>query len=409
VDVTGKNNAVFRDAEFVVALEHLGTVLARLSALEIPVVEQHRSEPLGLALLSLHKDEVASAADNVVDALSNEDPGDLPQFEEDHDLDRFLWALRRDFAAAYAGWTPTLGKNRLVGNVGGGGRISHGGGKNPSKAAAPAKPRVQQGATRLRATVGIVDTAVAGQPALVGGWVGGEADVLAERSQYPAVAGHGTFVTGLVRSMAPESVVKVRQVLSPDKGEADSWTVATEIVELGRTGLDVLNISLVCYTEDGQPPLVLASAIDRLDPDIVVVAAAGNHGDFGGEPDERRKPAWPAALDDVIAVGAAYPDGIPPSFTPTNAPWIDVLAPGVAVVSTYLTGKVDRNLSDPPLAVEEFEGWAEWDGSSFAAALVSGAIAFRTVPGRVPARQAWLDLFDKAAESKDGGPPFLRL
>jgi len=358
-------------------------------------------------LLGLQTDGVASAASNVVGALSTEDQKRLQQLGWIPDLDRFLWALRKLFAAEYAGWTPTLGKNRLVGNVGGGGRISHGGGNNPSQAAAPVTPLLHPEAASLRTTVGIVDTAVAGQPALVGGWVGGSADVLAERPQYPAVAGHGTFVTGLVRKTAPGCVVKVRKVLDPDTGEADAWTVANEIVALGRTGLDVLNLSLVCYTEDGQPPLVLASAIDRLDPHVVVVAAAGNHGDFGDDPNERRKPAWPAALDDVIAVGAARQDGTRPSFTPANVPWIDVCAPGVAVVSTYLTGQVELNLSDPPSETEEFEGWAEWDGSSFAAALVSGAIAARTDACQVPARQAWLDLLATAEASKAGGPPFL--
>jgi membrane-anchored mycosin MYCP len=69
------------------------------------------------------------------------------------------------------------------------------------------------------------------------------------------------------------------------------------------------------------------------------VAAAGNHGDFGEDPNspERRQPAWPAALDDVIAVGGANRDGSRPAPTPKNAPWIDVYARGVNVVSTYLT------------------------------------------------------------------------
>ena len=57
--------------------------------------------------------------------------------------------------------------------------------------------------------------------------------------------------------------VDVRGVLSDVDGESDSWTVAKEIVALGRDHVDVLNLSFVCYTEDGQPPLVLATAIDR--------------------------------------------------------------------------------------------------------------------------------------------------
>jgi membrane-anchored mycosin MYCP len=115
-----------------------------------------------------------------------------------------------------------------------------------------------------------VDTAVSNEPPLAGGWVGWAADVLAGEPPYSAVAGHGTFVTGLVRSLAPGCVVKVRKVLDPVTGEADAWTVAQQIVELGRAGLDVLNLSMVCFTENDQPPVALASAIDRLDADIVV-------------------------------------------------------------------------------------------------------------------------------------------
>jgi subtilase family protein len=412
VDTTDDRNALYR-AEILVALEHARTVSARLAALGIPVSDRQDSEALGLTRLRLPEDGVAPAAGRVDDALPAERPD--PPRRPASDLDRLLWGLRALFAAEYAGWTPTLGKNRLVGNVQGGGRISHGSGTDPRVARPPASSQLagpQQGRepAALRATVGVVDTAVSSGTSLAGAWVGSGADVLPERSGYPAVAGHGTFVTGLVRSVAPGCVVKVAQVLSPDTGEADAWTVAQRIVALGRTGLDVLNLSMVCYTEDGQPPLVLASAVDRLDPDIVVVAAAGNHGEFGqpGSP-ERREPAWPAALDDVVAVGAAHHDGTRAALTPQNAPWIDVCAPGMDVLSTYLSGTVALNLSGGASTTQDFSGWARWDGSSFAAALVSGAIAARTVPGRVPAQQAWRELLCTAEASEDGGPPFLRL
>jgi membrane-anchored mycosin MYCP len=200
-------------------------------------------------------------------------------------------------------------------------------------------------------------------------------------------------------------------VLSNQNGRAESWDVAKKIVELGRTGLDVLNLSMVCYSEDDQPPLTLAAAIDRLDPEILVVAAAGNHG--CERPDEeprsekdRRRPAWPAALDDVIAVGAAKQDGTAAPFTPGMAPWIDVLATGVDVESTYLRGLVKFDLTGKNHETRLFEGSARWSGSSFAAALVSGAIAARTVPGRTPARAAWEALLhefpDHRGQEADG-------
>ncbi len=413
MDITGQRNAFYR-AEVLVALEHARTVSARLAHLGIAVAEVEDSEALGLTRLRLHEERLAAAVGLVDAALPVGVPE--PPATPGPDLDRLLRGLRALFAAEYAGWTPTLGKNRLVGNVEGGGRISHGGGTDPRVARPPAgaravDPQARRERSALVATVGVLDTGVADGAPLAGAWVGTAADVLPVREEYRAVAGHGTFVTGLVRSQAPGCVVKVRQVLAPDTGEADAWTVAQEIVALGRTGVDVLNLSMVCYTEDGQPPLVLASAVDRLDPDVVVVAAAGNHGDVGEDPDspERRKPAWPAALDDVVAVAAAGPDGGHVRFTPRDAPWIDVCAPGTDVLSTYLTGKVELDLSEGPSTEDTFSGWARWDGSSFAAALVSGAIAARTVPGRVSAQQAWRELLDEAEASEHGEPPFLRL
>jgi subtilisin family serine protease len=196
--------------------------------------------------------------------------------------------------------------------------------------------------------------------------------------------------------------VDVHRVLGPD-GTADSWTVAEEIVRFGQSGLDILNLSFVCYTEDGQPPLVLSTALDRLPPDLVVVAAAGNHGDIPDPEakdestptakDQAKKAGWPAALDDVIAVGAVVDATAEKpklaEFSP-DAPWVDVLAPGVDLKSTFLpcaSKDKDAKPDDFP------NGWATWSGTSFAAALVSGAIAAATDPGRVSARSAALDIF----------------
>jgi membrane-anchored mycosin MYCP len=162
---------------------------------------------------------------------------------------------------------------------------------------------------------------------------------------------------------------------------------------------------------------LLSTAVSRLGPDVVVVAAAGNHGDLDRRqppyagPHETSKPTFPAALDGVVAVGAATDEGKPTSFTPLNKYWIDLLAPGENVLSTYLEGEV---LLDDKTA-EPFRGLARWSGSSFAAALVSGAIAAGVQPGRLTARQALQDIRDAAvgdqtAELPDAyTPPFVPL
>jgi membrane-anchored mycosin MYCP len=394
-------------AELVVALEHVDVVAEALQDhLGVPVAEIDRSPDLGLALVPLEGTDEAAAAQVeralTATAAEAEKSGRWPtrpaaeQSEPPKTaMDRLLRGLRAHFAAEYAGWTPTIGKNRLVGHVEGGGHISHGGGSDPQLSTWTPDLRVARPGLGVR--VGVLDTSVAEHEWLAGRWIGSPLDVLPTLKKdraYPAIAGHGTFVTGLVLRMAPGCLIEARRVLSDEDGQAESWDVAKAIVELGRAGIDVLNLSMVCYTEDGQPPLALAAAIDRLDPEIVVVAAAGNHGKLRRRWDDLseedlRKPAWPAALDDVIAVGAAAIGGAEAEFTPRRAPWIDVLADGVDVDSTYLHGSVRVDLTLQTDATEDFEGIARWSGSSFAAALVSGAIAARTVPGRTTARAAW--------------------
>lgn len=407
----GARNA-FYVGDVVVALEHADAVALTLQRLGVGFEEADRHPGLGLALLRL-ADE-AAAADTLERELRREDgPVEAAGAPDATAMDRVLRALRQLFAHRYAGWSPTVGKNRLVGQVVGGGKISHGGGPDP----VPTDRRlsVREAGPGRGVRVGVLDTSISAHPWLSGGWVAAPASVLGEDAPAggdarAAVAGHATFVAGLVLSQAPGCVVEARQVLSDGDGAADSWTVAREIVELGAAGLDVLNLSFVCFTEDGRAPMALAAAVDRLDPRTVVVAAAGNHGDLEREetPGDRRKPAWPAALDHVVATGAADGEGRAAAFTPADVPWVDVLAPGVDVVSTFLHGPVRLGAaggSDPA----DFGGWATWSGTSFAAGLLSGAIAAGTVPGRVPARQAWHDLQRGARPGADGGPGFLPL
>jgi membrane-anchored mycosin MYCP len=190
-----------------------------------------------------------------------------------------------------------------------------------------------------------------------------------------------------------------------ENGVGESWDVARAIVRLARAGAHVLNLSLGCHTDDDHPPLVLQRALARLGPEVVVVAAAGNFAK-----DEPRKPVWPAAFDDVLAVGATASQGVRADYSPDPAtsPWVDVESPGNDLLSLFLAGDVivpppppGGGRSDP----ETFSGFARWRGTSFAAAHVSGLIAAATDPGHVSPREALDSVLAKADDS--GERPWL--
>jgi membrane-anchored mycosin MYCP len=408
------------EVQFVVAREHAELVMSVLPGHGVTGVQPEHDDGLGLTLIEGFLDR---------NALPDppEPDGDCRP-SDPAEADRLLLRrLREHFEQKHAGWSPTMGRNRLMGPAdeevsSGGGTVSHGGGPDPKGAAAGARPTGSRG---LGMTVGVLDTALIAHPDLAGGYVGtAPRDVLSARGVdvRPYSAGHATFVTGLILQQAPGATVRVRQVLDGD-GQASSWDVAKAIVELGESGIQILNLSLVCYSDDGKPPLVLATAIDRLDTDILVIACAGNHGDPGlafSSYQDYSKPAWPAALDDVVAVGSGKPESgspgyAPSSFTPRGVAWIDVITRGEEVTSTYFTGKGVRSERDSVNDAGEvtFDGWAEWGGTSFAAARLTGRVAAVAAEKKISPRAAYRKLVDEARAEQpykvqgQRVPPFL--
>ncbi|CAA9306805.1 MAG: hypothetical protein AVDCRST_MAG07-152 [uncultured Frankineae bacterium] len=393
-----EQEADYRPDEVVVALPHEGSVLAVLHEARGGDLHVDRDELLGLARISFDAQATVQGLSSLDDweRASEAREARLPRREDPSELDQALSGLRAVLAHRWSGWTPTMGKNRLVASVEGGGRISGGmvgrisggmvgriSGGGTAPVAATRRARLPQGTRPGQGVrVGVLDTGLSPHSRLAGCYAR-YSDLLSPEEDAEPRAGHATFIAGLVLSQAPGATVEVRRALESD-ATGDSWSAARKIVQFGRDGVDVLNLSFLCFTEDDEPPMALAAAIDRLDPAIVVVAAAGNHGAM--EDIAQARPAWPAALDDVVAVGAVDAAGRHASFSPPeNLPWIDVRAQGVDLVSTYLD-EVELGGS------QQFRGFAQWSGTSFAAALVSGAIAAATDPGRVPARAAWDDM-----------------
>jgi membrane-anchored mycosin MYCP len=319
--------------------------------------------------------------------ISVGDPGRIPAGFTDPDaaseLDRLISYLKKAFADQHYGREPDIGKNRLAGSIEGspytGGGVSGpytgggkggpytGGGKGgpytggdqgdpqwddsrggfPERSHPP-NPQVQ---------VGILDTRLFAHPDLAGRYFADhDALVPATTGSTPDSEAHSTFIAGVVLARAPNADLIVGHVLNAYNICGSSWDVATKMAAFADARVPVLNISFGAATYDDEPPLVLRKTVQALtDSGVVIVAAAGNHG-------SQEKKIWPAAFSGVVAVGAGARIPGKDEFTVAEfsprQPWVDLLAPGVDVRSLYKAG-----------------GYATWNGTSFSAAGVSGAIA----------------------------------
>jgi hypothetical protein len=194
------------------------------------------------------------------------------------------------------------------------------------------------------------------------------------------VAGHGTFIAGLIEQLAPGCTVRVEHVVAP-LGDAQESQVLTAI--LAEASLpagqrpDFLSLSFGGTVLAQAPALLSAIAKAQL-AGIVVVASAGNDGSC--------EPQYPAAYDGVIAVGAIGPEG--PTPWTNYGEWVDACAPGVDLVSAFFAafdGAEPRvNTADP----DHFDGWAVWSGTSFSTPFVVAALAREMVLSACTAQQA---------------------
>jgi subtilisin family serine protease len=227
--------------------------------------------------------------------------------------------------------------------------------------------------------VGMLDTALIEHPQLKGHASPAEGG----RQGLPTAAwtGHATFVAGLIAKEAPGCEIVVHGVLN-DQGRAGVWKTAVELAEMAKADppYDVVNLSLGCRMGGPHGPLALRRAVERHPRRTLLVAASGNH---GGSLLHATMPAWPAAFPGVVAVGATHVSGGRPelsTITP-RLPWVDCVAVGSGVTSTYIEGTFSITNLDGQTSDAEFHQYATWGGTSFAAAKVSGAVAAALRPG----------------------------
>ncbi|MEC1157700.1 MULTISPECIES: S8 family peptidase [Cytobacillus] len=178
-------------------------------------------------------------------------------------------------------------------------------------------------------------------------------------SSYTDDNGHGTHVAGVIaskddgngtRGVSPGANLYSVKVL--DKKGAGKLTDIIEGIDWAiRKNVDIINMSLGT-TSDSE---ALRQVIDKANKQgILVVASAGNSGNSAGTDNSM---AYPARYDSVISVGATDTNNRRANFSSTGV-YLDVMAPGKGITSTYLNNT-----------------YGTGDGTSQAAPYVSGMLA----------------------------------
>jgi len=200
--------------------------------------------------------------------------------------------------------------------------------------------------------------------------VTGDAEVV-NPAQLGHYVGHGTFIAGVVRCMAPESTVRVEGFLT--QGGAIFESAIVEQLDQALLDVpDIISLSAGTWTRSGLDLLgfeVFYESRLRHLKGTVLVAAAGNDGNRG--------PFWPAAFPWTVSVGALDIDGQRAKYSNFGS-WVDVYARGSEVVNAFPDGFYTYAEAPHKGQSTTFtRGMATWSGTSFATPLVSGLIAAR--------------------------------
>lgn len=202
-------------------------------------------------------------------------------------------------------------------------------------------------------------------------------------------AGHGTFVAGVVRCMAPKAEIYVANIFDT-AGSALESEFVPKLNAAFSFSFEILHLTIASPTRNNRPLIALDAWLELLRPykGVVCVVAAGNNGN--------RRPCWPAALPGVISVGALASDWRSRAYFSNYGGWVDVYAPGQNLVNAFGTGDYTCQIAPYTGEHRKFWGMAQWSGTSFSTPIVTGLIAARMSERGENAREAAAALLAKA-------------
>lgn len=212
-------------------------------------------------------------------------------------------------------------------------------------------------------------------------------------------AGHGTFIAGVVRCLAPHTSVFVEGFAIGGLG--GGGVLESDLVVQLEEALDhepqVINLSAGCRTRHDLPSIALEvfHRTRLAKRDCVLVAAAGN--------DSTPAPFWPAAFDWAVGVGSLDRDGRVSEYSNVGVS-ADVYALGRNLVNAFPDGTFVCHETPDKGDVRVFStGLARWSGTSFSAPVVAGLIAREISVTGATAHDARTAVLARARQESDPG------
>ena len=219
---------------------------------------------------------------------------------------------------------------------------------------------------------GLLADAASGHPWLAG--VEGDPDPLSPGLQSGKVkpyAGHGTFVAGVLRCIAPATEIYVGNVFKTGGSALETDFVLDLQRAMQEWHPDIYHLSAASTTRKSLALLSFWTWLKQLrkHQGIVCVAPSGNSGS--------RRPHWPAASPEVASVGALAADWRSRASFSNYGGWVDAYAPGRNLINAFAFGPYSCDMYPYSGQVRQFYGMAQWSGTSFSSPIVTGLIADR--------------------------------